>query len=130
MSQQVTPQGQYTGLFVNPAAGRRAEFEAACSAQFAQLTLADSADAALAEPALATADLLVIDLERFDPELDHAGLSRLVTARADDAVVTSTLRGLYIQCLLLGRQPLGPKERSWAAETLGSLLDSALPDSI
>ncbi|RRD29006.1 HSP90 family protein [Actinomyces bowdenii] len=55
---------------------------------------------------------------------------RLVTARADDAVVTSTLRGLYIQCLLLGRQPLGPKERSWAAETLGSLLDSALPDSI
>lgn len=82
MSQQVTPQGQYTGLFVNPAAGRRADFEAACGAQFAQLTLADSADAALAEPALATDDLLVIDLERFDPELDHAGLARLVMARA------------------------------------------------
>jgi len=82
MSQQVTPQGQYTGLFVNPAAGRRADFEATCGAQFAQLTLADSADAALAEPALAAADLLVIDLERFDPELDHAGLARLVAARA------------------------------------------------
>jgi len=82
MSQQVTPQGQYTGLFVNPAAGRRADFEAACGAQFAQLTSVDSADAALAEVDLKPIDLLVIDLERFDPELDHAGLSRLVTARA------------------------------------------------
>ncbi|VEG74184.1 HSP90 family protein [Actinomyces slackii] len=54
---------------------------------------------------------------------------RLVSARADDAVVTRTLRGLYIQCLLLGHQPLGPKERSWAAEALGSLLDSALPQA-
>jgi len=82
MSQQVTPQGQYTGLFVNPAAGRRADFEAACGAQFAQLTSVDSADAALAEVDLKPIDLLVIDLERFDPELDHAGLSRLVAARA------------------------------------------------
>lgn len=53
---------------------------------------------------------------------------RLVAARAQDAVVTRTLRGLYIQCLLQSRQPLGAKERAWAAETLGSLLDSALPD--
>ena len=82
MSQQVTPQGQYTGLFVNPAAGRRADFEAACGPQFAQLALVDSADAALAEVDLKPIDLLVIDLERFDPELDHAGLARLVAARA------------------------------------------------
>jgi len=82
MSQQVTPQGQHTGLFVNPAAGRRADFEAACGAQFAQLALVDSADAALAEVDLKPIDLLVIDLERFDPELDHAGLARLVAARA------------------------------------------------
>ncbi|KQQ89344.1 diguanylate cyclase [Massilia sp. Leaf139] len=82
MPQQVAPQGQGTGLFVNPAAARRAEFEAACGAQFAALALADSADAALAVLDGGSVDLLVIDLDRFDPELDHAGLTRLVRARA------------------------------------------------
>lgn len=82
MPQQVAPQGPYTGLFVNPAAGRRAAFQAACGAQFAHLALHDSADAALASLDLASSDLLVIDLDHFDPELDHAGLARLVAARA------------------------------------------------
>jgi len=82
MPQQAAPQGFHTGLFVNPAAGRRADFKAACGALFSHLALVDGADAALALPALAALDLLVIDLERFDPELDHAGLARLVTARA------------------------------------------------
>ncbi|MGJ9419578.1 diguanylate cyclase [Massilia sp. CMS3.1] len=82
MPQQVAPQGPTTGLFVNPAAGRRADFEAACGAEFSTLALLDSADAALASPGLASSDLLVIDLDHFDPELDHAGLARLVAARA------------------------------------------------
>jgi diguanylate cyclase (GGDEF)-like protein len=79
---QVAPTGPYTGLFVNPAAGRRGDFEAACGAQFGELTLVDGADAALALPGFAAYDLLVIDLDHFDPELDHAGLARLVAARA------------------------------------------------
>ncbi|WP_139738670.1 hypothetical protein [Actinomyces wuliandei] len=54
-------------------------------------------------------------------------IARLVMSGAADAVVVQMLRGLYIQCLLLGRQALGPKEGSWAAETLGALLDAALP---
>jgi hypothetical protein len=33
-------------------------------------------------PGRGQVDLLVVDLERFDPELDHAGLARLVAARA------------------------------------------------
>ncbi|MDB5793454.1 MAG: hypothetical protein JWQ80_3478 [Massilia sp.] len=82
MPQQVAPQGACTGLFVNPAAGRRADFEAACGAQFRVLCVADGAEAALATPGLARLDLLVIDLDHFDPELDHAGLARLVAARA------------------------------------------------
>jgi diguanylate cyclase (GGDEF)-like protein len=82
MSQQVTPQGLHTGLFVNPAAGRRADFAASCGGQFARLALFDSADAALASPDLPSCDLLVVDLDHFDPELDHAGLARLVAARA------------------------------------------------
>jgi hypothetical protein len=82
MPQQVAPQGLRTGLFVNPAAGRRAEFEAVCGDRFGHLALVDSADAALALPGFDTFDLLVIDLDHFDPELDHAGLARLVAARA------------------------------------------------
>jgi diguanylate cyclase (GGDEF)-like protein len=82
MPQQVAPPGLRTGLFVNPAAARRAGFEAICGDRFGQLALVDSADAALALPGFDTLDLLVIDLDHFDPELDHAGLARLVAARA------------------------------------------------
>lgn len=82
MPQQAAPHGRTTGLFVNPAAARRADFEAVCGDQFARLDLADSADAALATPDLPGVGLLVIDLDRFDPVLDHAGLARLVAARA------------------------------------------------
>ena len=82
MPQQVAPQGLTSGLFVNPAAGRRADFEAACGSVFDTLALFDSADAALASPDVASSGLLIIDLDRFDPELDHAGLARLVAARA------------------------------------------------
>jgi diguanylate cyclase (GGDEF)-like protein len=82
MPQQVASQGRRSGLFVNPAAARRAAFEAVCGGRFGHLALADSADAALALPGFDTLDLLVIDLDHFDPELDHAGLARLVAARA------------------------------------------------
>ena len=82
MPQQAAPQGSRTGLFVNPAAARRADFEAACAGLFSELALADGPDAALALPGFDGLDLLVIDLDRFDPELDHAGLARLVAARA------------------------------------------------
>lgn len=81
MPQQAEPPGQRTGLFVNPAAQRRQAFQAGCGSQFARLALADGADAALDALQREAADLLVIDLERFDPELDQAGLARLVSAR-------------------------------------------------
>ncbi|MFC4931226.1 GGDEF domain-containing protein [Massilia sp. GCM10023247] len=79
---QARPQPTRTGLFVNPAAGRRGEFEAACGALFGRLRLADGAEAALGMLEQGPAELLVIDLDRFDPELDHAGLGALVAARA------------------------------------------------
>jgi len=82
MSQQAEPQGQRSGLFVNPAAARRAQFQADCGSGFASLMLADGVDAALELLAREPIDLLVIDLERFDPELDLAGLAQLVEARA------------------------------------------------
>ena len=86
MSQQASQAPERSapaGLFVNPAAGRRAQFEAFCGARFGCLRLADGAEDALAAlEEEGPFDLLVIDLDRFDPELDHAGLAALVAARA------------------------------------------------
>ena len=82
MPQQAEPQGQRNGLFVNPTAARRAQFQAECGAQFASLALADGAEAALEVLGRGPVDLLVIDLERFDPELDLDGLAQLVDFRA------------------------------------------------
>lgn len=88
---QARQPGVPTGLFVNPAAMCRARFESVCGAMFGRLRLADGADAALAvlegreqtqDQTPVRIDLLVIDLDRFDPELDHAGLAALVRARA------------------------------------------------
>lgn len=84
MPQQAEPQGQRAGLFVNPAAQRRLAFQDSCGGQFDRLTLADGLDAALEAMSSEAVDLLVIDLERFDPELDLAGLARLVSARAGE----------------------------------------------
>lgn len=87
MPQQAEPQGQRTGLYVNPAAQRRREFQASCGDQFTRLAMADGVDTALAELEGGPVDLLVIDLERFDPELDLAGLARLVSAREGEPVL-------------------------------------------
>ena len=53
-------------------------------------------------------------------------ITRLIVASRSPQTAVSVLRGLYVQSLLAGRQTLGPKERAWAAQLLGSLLDSAL----
>ena len=53
-------------------------------------------------------------------------VTRLIVASSSPQTAVSVLRGLYVQSLLAGRQTLGPKERAWAAQLLGSLLDSAL----
>lgn len=56
-------------------------------------------------------------------------ITRLIHASSVPQTASNVLRGLYVQSLLSGRQSLGPKERAWAAQLLGSLLDSALDDS-
>lgn len=81
-AQQARHQPIHASLFVNPAAGRRAEFEAACGGLFGRLRLADGAESALAVLEEGQVALLVIDLDRFDPALDHAALGALVAARA------------------------------------------------
>jgi diguanylate cyclase (GGDEF)-like protein len=68
-------------------AQRRADFGAACGALFARLQLADGVEAAGALLGAAQPDLLVIDLERFEPGIDLDALGRLVARRAGAATL-------------------------------------------
>jgi diguanylate cyclase (GGDEF)-like protein len=73
---------QATVLYLSPMAQRRDAFAAACGAHDAQLRLADSVDGAASLLAAGQPDLLVLDLERFEPSIDLAALGALVGARA------------------------------------------------
>jgi len=86
MSQQTDPamaaNGLPTAIYLSPVAQRRAGFAAACGAQFGALHLADGVDDAALLLARSRPDLLVLDLERFEPSIDLAALGALVAARA------------------------------------------------
>lgn len=75
------------GLFLNPAGQRRVGFQTACGDLFGRLFLADGVEAASdllggKQADLLVLDLLVLDLEGFDPGIDLASLGRLVALRA------------------------------------------------
>ncbi|WP_305821325.1 GGDEF domain-containing protein [Massilia brevitalea] len=127
MPQQAEPQGQRTGLFVNPAAPRRAQFQAEAGSRFASLALADGAEAALEVLGRGPVDLLVIDLERFDPDLDLAGLTQLVAFRAGAPVLVlcpfSNARWLPA---LMAHGPLAYAITPLAQDSLEAALDEAL----
>ncbi|QOY96272.1 GGDEF domain-containing protein [Massilia sp. UMI-21] len=78
MSQQEGARRGRSGLFVNPVGPRRAEFARACADLFGDLRLADGADEAGALLAQQPADLLVLDLERFEIGIDLPRLGQLV----------------------------------------------------
>jgi diguanylate cyclase (GGDEF)-like protein len=84
MSMAEGQDGGKSALYVSPVAQRRAEFGNACGALFGDLQLADSAERAVERIAAGQPDLLVIDLERFEPGIDLAALGELV-ARRDGA---------------------------------------------
>ncbi|TFW31897.1 GGDEF domain-containing protein [Massilia horti] len=69
------------GLFLNCAGERRTGFQTACGELFGRLFFADGAEAASDLLAGQRVDLLVIDLERYDPAIDLASLGRLVALR-------------------------------------------------
>jgi diguanylate cyclase (GGDEF)-like protein len=81
MSQQLENRNHQLGLFLNPVAQRRVDFQAACGKQFGRLFLAE--DAAQAAHILTQQQIgvLVIDLEGFDRGLDGAALGALVAQR-------------------------------------------------
>lgn len=81
MSQQEGAGQGCSGLFVNPAAQRRGEFQRACAGLFDDLRVADGAEQAAAMLAQQPADLLVLDLERFEFGIDLPALAQLVARR-------------------------------------------------
>lgn len=82
MSQQDGTPTRFTGLYVSPVGQRRGAFQDACAGLFAQLRVADSALQAATLLEREPAELLVLDLERFDLGLDLQALGELVAARA------------------------------------------------
>ena len=70
------------GLFLNPVAQRRVEFQSTCGEQFGRLFLADGTEQASLLLARQPVDLLVIDLERFDRSFDSEALGQLITQRS------------------------------------------------
>jgi diguanylate cyclase (GGDEF)-like protein len=81
MSQQADGRTPHVGLFLNLLAQRRVDFQAACGETFGRLFVADGAEQAEHILSQQQVDLLIIDLERFDRELDLAALGALVTQR-------------------------------------------------
>ena len=78
---------EQTAIYLSPMAQRRAEFGDACASLFGRLHLADSADVAASLLARDQPDLLVIDLDRFEPSIDLDALGDLVARRAGAPVL-------------------------------------------
>jgi len=70
-----------SGIYLSPVAQRRAEFGTVCGGLFGDLQLADGAERAMDRIAAGQPDLLVIDLDRFEPAIDLAALGALVARR-------------------------------------------------
>jgi len=87
MSQQGEPRPDRVGVFLNPGAAAGAAFAHACGDLFGQLDLADSAPQAAQLLARRKVDLLVLDLDRYEPGLDLAALGALVAQRGGAPVL-------------------------------------------
>jgi diguanylate cyclase (GGDEF)-like protein len=107
MAQQAEQDARPTGIFLNPMARRRAEFEAACGDLFARLDTVDSVDMAGRLLALDRADLLIIDLERFEPGIDLEAVGALVERRAAPTLVLCPYANARWLPALMARGPLG-----------------------
>lgn len=84
---QADARTQHVGLFLNPAAQRRVDFQTACGDQFGRLFLAEDPEQAAHILAQEDVDLLLIDLDRFDQGIDLAALGQLVRQRKGAAVM-------------------------------------------
>lgn len=87
MPHQGAARPRKVGLFLNPMAERRQQFQDASGSLFGHLLLAADADEALRILAREAVDLVIVDLDRFDRGIDLAPLGKLVRARNGGAVL-------------------------------------------
>jgi len=90
MSQQEGARAQpepVSGLYLNPVGQRRIDFQQACGALFGGLRVAGGIEEAAAMLETQAADVLVLDLERFEPGIDLPALAGLVARRAGAPVL-------------------------------------------
>jgi diguanylate cyclase (GGDEF)-like protein len=94
-----------TGIFLNPMARRRDAFDAACGDLFARLDSVDSVDMAARLIAQDRPDLLVIDLERFEPGIDLDAVGALVAHHGATLVLCPCASARWLPALM-ARGPL------------------------
>ena len=81
MSQAAEQHPSRIGLFLNPVAQRRIDFQQISGEQFERLFLADGTEQASDLLSHQQVDLLIIDLERFDRSFDLAAIGQLIALR-------------------------------------------------
>lgn len=87
MSQHQQETMARVGLFLNPVAQRRVDFQETCGQQFGRLFLADGCEQATLLLGQQDIDLLIIDLDRFDRSFDSAALLQLIEQRGAGATL-------------------------------------------
>ena len=90
------------GLYVNPLAPRRIAFQQQCAHLFQRLYLADGPEQADELLRQQQVDLLIIDLERFEPAFDRIALAELVARRgaSPTLLICPYLRGSWLPILM------------------------------
>lgn len=134
MSEQEGVQRPLSGVYLNPAAPRRAAFAQACAGLFTQLRLAGDAGDAARLLAGAPDSLLVLDLDGFEIGIDLAALGELVAARAGAPVlVLCPYAGARWLPALMAYGPLSYLIEPLAAEALrrelGVFLRALVPET-
>ncbi|MCA1245757.1 GGDEF domain-containing protein [Massilia sp. MS-15] len=134
MSEQEGVQRPLSGVYLNPAAPRRAAFAQACAGLFTQLRLAGDAGDAARLLAQAPDSLLVLDLDGFEIGIDLAALGELVAARAGAPVlVLCPFAGARWLAALMAYGPLSYLIEPLAPEALrrelGVFLRAGVPEA-
>jgi len=134
MFQQDGTRALASALFVNPVGQRRSAFQRACGGLFDGLRVADGAEQASALLAQQPAELLVLDLERFEIGIDLPGLQALLAQRAGGpTVVLCPFTSARWLPALMEHGPLsyliGPLEPESLRAELGALLDAGCAPS-
>ncbi|NGZ83615.1 GGDEF domain-containing response regulator [Duganella aceris] len=75
------------GVYFNPSAERRAQFQSYCGEMFSRLMSIDHVDAAAAALAARPVDLLVIDLNGYEQLAELTGVGALIRSRAGAPVL-------------------------------------------